>query len=175
MYSYFPTTTPWTAAHQTFLSFTISWSLIKLMSIESVMPSNYLILCHPLLPLLSIFPSIRIFSNESVIHTKWPKYCSFRFSISPSNVYSGLFSFRIDCFDPLAVQKTLKRFLQHHNSKASILQHSLLCSSPPESIHDYWKTPDSDYTDLCQKSDISTFLIPCLGLSFLSFQEASVF
>ena len=144
-------------AYQAFLFFTISWSLIKLMSIESVMPSNYLIFCCPLLPLPSIFPSIRVFSNESVLHTKWPKYCSFRFSISPSNVHSGLISFKIDCFDPLAVQETLKRLLQDHNSKASVHQHSLLCSPPPTSIHDYWKTPSSDYTDFCQQSDISTF------------------
>src|SRR5574337_939174 len=102
------------------MSVTNSWSLLKLKSIESVMPSNHLILCHPLLP-LSIFPSIRIFSNESVLHVRWPMYWSFSFSLSPSNEYSGLISFWIDWFDLLAVQGTLKSLFQHHNSKASIL------------------------------------------------------
>ena len=114
--------TPWTAAHQASLSFSISRSLRKLMSIESVMPSNHLILCHPLLLLPSIFPSIRIFSNESVLHIRWPKYWSFSFSISPSNDYSGLISLRMDWLDLLAVQGTLKSLLQHHSSKASILR-----------------------------------------------------
>ena len=114
---------PWTAACQTSLSFTISQSLFKLTSIESVMPSSHLILCHPLL-LTSIFPSIRFFSNESVLHIRWPNYCSFSFSISPSNEYSGLIPFRTHLFDLLAVQCTLKRLLQHHSSKASILWHS---------------------------------------------------
>ena len=113
--------TPWTAAHQAFLSITNSQSLLKLMSIESVMPSNYLILCRPLLLLPSIFPSIRVFSNESVLPIRWPKYWSFSFSISPSNEYSGLISFRIDWLDLLAVQGTLKSLLQHHSSKASVL------------------------------------------------------
>ena len=99
----------------------MSWSLFKLMSIESVMPSNHLILCHPLLLLLSIFPSIRVFSNESVLRTRWPKYWSFNFSISPSNEYSGLISLRMDWLDLLSVQGTLKSLLQHHSSKASIL------------------------------------------------------
>ena len=116
--------TPWIAAHQTSLSITNSWSLLKLMSIESVMPSNHLILCHPLLFLPSIFPSIRVFSNESIIHMRWPKYWSFSFSISPSNEYSGLISFRIDWLDLLAIQGTLKSLLQHHSSKASILWRS---------------------------------------------------
>ena len=98
-----------------------SWSLLKLMSIESVMPSNYLILCRPLL-LPSVFPSIRVFSNESVLCIRWPKYRSFSFSISPSNEYSGLISFRMDWLDLLAIQGTLKSFLQHHSSKASILR-----------------------------------------------------
>ena len=111
-----------TAARQASLSFTISRSLLKFMSIESVMPSNHLILCHPLILLPSIFPSIRVFSNESVLHIRWPKYWSFSFSISPSNEYSRLISFRIDWFDLLAVQRTLTCLLQHHNSKASILQ-----------------------------------------------------
>ena len=110
--------TPWTVACQASLSFTISWSLLKLMSIRSVMPSNHLILCRPLLFLPSIFPSIRVFFNESVLRIRWSKYWSFSFSISPSNECSGLISFRIDCFDLLAVQRTLKSLLQHHNSKA---------------------------------------------------------
>ena len=114
--------TPWTARCQAFLSITNSQSLLKLMSIELVMPSNHLIHCHPLLLLPSIFPSIRVFSSESVFHIRWPKYWSF--SISPSNEYSGLISFRVDWFDLLAVQGTLKSLLQHHSSKASILWHS---------------------------------------------------
>jgi len=113
--------TPWTTAYQASLYITNSWSLLKLMSIESVMPSNHLILCCPLLLLPSIFPSIRIFSNESVLHIRWPKYWSFSFSISLSNEYSGLISFRMDWLDLLAVQGTLKSLLQHHSSKASIL------------------------------------------------------
>ena len=112
---------PWTAAYQVFLSITNSWSLLTLMSIESVMSSNHLILCCPLVRLPSIFPSTRVFSNESVLHIRWPKYWSFSFSISPSNEYSGLISFRIDWLDLLAVQGTLKSLLQHHSSKASIL------------------------------------------------------
>ena len=115
--------TPWTAAGQASLSFTNSLSLFKLMSMESVMPSNYLMLCYPLL-LPSVFLSIRVFSNESVLHIKWPKYWSF--SISPSNEHSGLISFRMDWFDLLAVQGTLKSLLQHHNSKASLLWCSAL-------------------------------------------------
>ena len=114
--------TPWTAARQ--LSFTISRSLLNLMSIESVMPSNHLILCRPLLLLPPIPPSIRVFSNESTLRMRWPKYWSFSFSISPSNEHPGLISFRMDWFDLLAVQGTLSSLLQHHSSKASILQHS---------------------------------------------------
>ena len=114
--------TPWTAAHKASLSITNSWSLLKLVSIESVMPSNHLILCHPLLLLPSIFPSIRVFSNESVLHIRWPKYWSF--SISPSNEYSGLISFRMVWLDLLAVQGTLKSLLQHHSSQASVLRDS---------------------------------------------------
>ena len=113
--------TQWTATHQASLSFTNSQSLLKLMSIELVMPSNHLIFCRPLLLPPSLFPSIWVFSNEPVLHIRWPKYWSFSFSISLSNEYSGLISFRIDWFDLLAVQGTLQRFLQHHNSKASIL------------------------------------------------------
>ena len=116
--------TPWTVACQASLSITNIWSLLKFMSIESVMPSNNLILCRPLFLLPSIFPSIKVFSSESVLHIRWPKYWSFSFSISPSNEYSGLISFRIDWLDLLAVQETLENFLQHHSSKASILQHS---------------------------------------------------
>ena len=114
--------TPCTAARQASLSITNSWSLLKLMSIESVMPSNYLILCHPLLLLPSIFPSTRVFANESFLRIRWPKYWSFSFSISPSNEFSRLISFRIDRLDLLAVQEILKSLLQHHSSKASILQ-----------------------------------------------------
>ena len=116
--------TPWTAARQASLSITNSWSLLKLTSIESVMPSNHLTLCHPLFLLPSIFPSIRGFSSESVLCIRWLKYWSFSFSISPSNEYSGLISFRMDWLDLLAVQGTLKSLLQHHSSKASILQSS---------------------------------------------------
>ena len=116
--------TPWTAAHQSSLSLTISQSLLKLTFIESVMPSNHLILCCPLLLLSSIFPSIRVFSNELAFYIRWPKYWSFRFSISPSNEYSGLISITIDWLDLLAVQGTLKSLLQHHSSKASVLQYS---------------------------------------------------
>ena len=115
--------TPWTAARQTSLSFTISQSLLKLIFTESVMPSNHLILCCPLFLLPSIFPSIRVFSSELALHIRWPKYCSF--SISPSSEYSGLISFRIDKFDLLVVQETLKRLLQHHSLKATVL----LCSA----------------------------------------------
>ena len=118
-----PFATPWTAAHQASLSITKSWSLLKLMCIESVITSNHLILCHPLLLQPSIFPRIRVFSNESVLHIRWPKYWSFSFSISPSNEYSGLISFRMNWFDLLAVQRTLKNLLQHHSSKASIQTH----------------------------------------------------
>ena len=113
--------TPWTAARQASLSFSISWSLLKLTSIESLMHYNHLILCRPLLLLPSIFPSIRVFFNESVLHIRWPKYWSFSFSIRPSSEYSGLISFRIDWLNLLAVRGTLKSLLQHHSSKAPIL------------------------------------------------------
>ena len=137
--------TPWTAARQASLSITNSRSLLKLMSIESVMPSNYLILCHPLLLLHSIFPSIRVFSNKSVLHIRWPKYWNFSFSISPSNEYSGLISFRMDWLDLLAVQGTLKSLLQHHTSKASIFWHSaffIVQLSHPYMTH--WKNHSLD-------------------------------
>ena len=113
--------TPWITASQASLSITNSWSLLKLMSIKSVMPSNHLILCCPLFLLPSIFPSIRVFSNESILHIRWPKYWSFSFNISPSNEHPGLI-FRMDWLDLLVVQGTLKSLLQHHNSKVSILQ-----------------------------------------------------
>ena len=122
--SYPTLATPWTAARQASLSITNSQSLPRLMSIESVMPSNHLILCHPLLLLPSMFPSIRVFSNESALHIRWPKYWSFSFNISPSSEHSGLISFRMDWLDLLAVQVTLKSLLQHHSSKASILWRS---------------------------------------------------
>ena len=117
--------TPWTAAHQSSLSVINSMSLLKLMCTESMIPSNHLILCHPLLLPPSIFPSIRVFSNESVLRLRWPKYWSFSFGISPSNEYSGLISFRSDWLDPLAVQGTLKSLLQYHSSKTSIFPHSV--------------------------------------------------
>ena len=120
--------TPWTAAHQASLSITNSRSLLQFMSIESVMPSNHLILCRPLLLLPSVFPSIRVFSNDSVLHISWPKYWSFSFNISPSNECSGLISFRMDWLDLLAVQGTLKSLLQYHNSKASVVQRSALAT-----------------------------------------------
>ena len=115
--------TPWTAAHQASLSINNSWSLLKVMFIKSVMPSNHLILCHPFLLLPSMFSSIRVFSNESVLHIRWPTYWSFSFSISPFNEHSGLISFRMDWLDLFAVQGTLKILPQHHSSKASILWH----------------------------------------------------
>ena len=132
--------TPWTAACQASLSFTISWSLLKLMSVELVMPSNHLILCHPLFLLSTIFPSMKVFSNELVLCIMWLKYWSFSFSISPSNEYSELISFRMDWFDLLSVQRNLKSFLQHHSSKTSILQCSAFFYCPAlTSVHEYWK------------------------------------
>ena len=130
--------TPWTAACQASLPNTKSRSLLKLMSIEFVIPSNHLMLCCPLLLLPSIFPSIRIFSSELVLCVRWPKYWSFSFNISPSNEYTGLISFRINWFDLLVVQGTLKSLLQHLSSKASILMHSAILYGPTlTSIHDY--------------------------------------
>ena len=137
--------TPWTAACQASLSIINSQSLLKLMSIEWVMPSNHLILCHPLLLPPSVFPSIRVFSNESALCIRWPKYWSFSFSISPYNEYSGLISFRMDWLGLLAVQGTLKSLLQHHSSKASILRHSAFFTVQLlTSIHDYWKNHSFD-------------------------------
>ena len=137
--------TPWTAAHQASLSITNSWGLLKLMSIESVMPSSHLVLCCTLLLLFSIFPSIKVYPNELALHIRWPKYWGLSFSISPSNEYSGLVSFRIDWLDLLAIQGTLKSLLQHHSSKASILWHSaFFIVQLSHSIHDCWKTQSFD-------------------------------
>ena len=150
--------TLWTATHQASLSFTISWSLLKLMSIESMMPSHHLILCHPLLLLSLVFASIRVFSSESALHIRWPKYWSFSFSISPSNEYSGLISFRIYWFDLLAVQGTLQESFptpQFKSINSSVL--SLLYGPALTSVHDYWKNHNFDHTDLFQESDVSTF------------------
>ena len=136
--------TPSTAAHQAYLLITSSQALLKLMSIESVMPSNHLILCHPLLLPPSIFPSIRVFSNESALLIRWPKNWSFSFNISPSNEYSGLISFRIDWFDLLAVQGALKSLLepQFISINSSVL--SFLYSTTLASVHDYWKNHSLD-------------------------------
>ena len=172
----------WTEALQASLSITNSQSLPKLMSIESVMPSNHLILCHPLLLLPSIFPSIRVFSNESVLHIRWPKYWCFTFSISLTNEYSGLISFRMHWLDLLAVQGTLKSLLQHHSSKASILQGSaffivqlshpymttgktiaLTRQSPHSSFYSSWGTP-SCHGNVCLYRNL-TMQRPTLSLS----------
>ena len=141
---------PMDCTHQPSLSFTVSQNLLKFISIESVMPSNHLILCRPLLLLPSIFPSIRVFPSESAHRIRWPKYWSFSFSISPSNEYSMLISFRVDWLDLLAVQGILKSLLQHHSSKrinSSAL--SLLYGPTLTSIHDYWKSHSFYYMDLC--------------------------
>ena len=129
--------TPWTAACQASLSITNFWSLLRLISVESVMPSSHFTLCHPLLFQPSIFPSIRVFSSESVLLIRWPKYWSCSFSISPSNEYSGLISFRMDWFDLFSVQGTLKSLLQQHSSKASTLRRSAFFIIQLTSIHDY--------------------------------------
>ena len=156
--------TPWTAECQASLSITNSQSLLKLTSIESVMPSCHLILCRPLL-LTSIFPSIRVFSKESLFYIRWPKDWSFSFSISPSNEHSGLISLRIDWFDLLAVQGTLKSLLQHHSSKVSILQAlSFLYSPALTSIHDYWKNHALTRWTFVSKV-MSLFIMCCLGWS----------
>ena len=156
--------TSWTAARQASLSITNSWSLLKLMSIESVMPSNHLILCCPLFFPPSIFPSIRVFSSESVLHIRWPEYWSFSFSISLSNEYSGLISFRIDWLDLLAVQGTLKSLLQYHSSEASILWCSAFIIV--QLSHPYiatGKTVTLTRLDLCWQC--FCFLVCCLGWS----------
>ena len=138
-----PTVNPWTAARQAFLSIANSWSFLKLLFIKSVTPSNHFILCHSFLR-LSIFPSIRVFSSESVLHIRWPKHWNFSSSISRSSKYSGLISFRIDWLDLLAIQGTLKSLLQHHGLKASILQCSVFLMVQLPSIHDYWKNHSID-------------------------------
>ena len=157
--------TPWIAAPQASLSFTISWSLLKLMSIESVMPSNNFVLCHPLFLLLSIFPSIRIFSSESALCIRWSKYWTF--SISPSNEYSGLISFRIDWFDLLAVQETRKSFLQHHSSKASILWR---LTFKVYSV-DLWFFNTTHCKVWCSSHQPRAIIPMALGLSFLGISK----
>ena len=141
---------------QASLSITNSRSPPKPMSIESVIPSNHLILCHPFLLLPSIPPSIRVFSNESALYSRWPKYRSFNFNISPSNEHAGLISFRMGGLDLLAVQGTVKSPLQHHSSKESILQLSAFFPTLT-SIHDYWKNHRLDWMDLCWQSNVSAF------------------
>ena len=138
------------------MPFTNSQSLLKLMSIKPVMISSHLILCHSLLFLPSIFPSIRIFFNDSVLRIRWPKYWSFSFSISPFNEHSGLISFRMDWLDLLAIQGTLKSLLQHHSSKHHSLVLSFIYSPTLTSIHHYWKNQSFDETDLCWQSNVST-------------------
>ena len=135
--------TPWTATREASLSIANSWSLLKIMSIEPGMPWNHLILCWPLLLPLPIFPRIRVFSNKSVLRIRWPKYWSFSFSISPSNEYSGLISFRTDWLDPLGIQGTLKSLLQYHSSKAQKVL-NFLYSPTLTSIHDYWRNLSLD-------------------------------
>ena len=149
--------TPWTTAHHAFLFFTISWSLLKLMSIESVMLSNHLILCRPLLLLPSIFPSIRVFSNDSALHVRWPKNYSFSFSNSPSSEYSGLISFRNDWCDLPEVQGTLKSSPAPQFKSVNSLMLNLLCGPTLLSVHDYWKNQSFDYVDLSWQRDISVF------------------
>ena len=156
--------TPWTAARQASLSFTNSQSLLKLMSIESVMPSNHHILCCPLLFPPSIFPSIRVFSNESALYIRWPKYWNFSFSISPSNEHPGLISFRMDWLDLLAVQGILKSLLQHHSSNASIIQHSAFFIV--QLSHSYMTTGKTiALTRRTFAGKLSPLLICCLGWS----------
>ena len=148
--------TPWTAACQAYLSITNSWSLLKVMSIELVVLYNHLILCRPLLLLPSIFPSIRVFSNESALRISWPRYWSFNFSISPSNDYSGLISFRMDWLDLFAVQETLKT-LKHHNLKVSVLRCSAFFIQHSNLYMTTEKTTALTITDLCWQGDISAF------------------
>ena len=158
--------TPWTAAHQASLSITSSQSFLKLMPIEWVMPHNHLILCHPLLLPPSIFPSIRVFSSELVLLIRWPKYWHFSFSISPSNGYSGLISFRMDWLDLLAVQGTLRSILQHHSSKASVLLYSAFFIAQLFTlVQDYWKKIITLTIRTFLSKVMSLFLICCLGLS----------
>ena len=147
--------TPWTTAYQASLSIINSWSLPKLMSMESVIPSNHLILCRPLFLLPSIFPSIRVFSNESALRIRWPKYWSFSFNISPSNERPGLISFRMDWLDLFAVQGTLKSLLQHHSSKTSILLHSAFFRVQLSRPHMTIGNTIALTMDLCWQSDVS--------------------
>ena len=162
--------TPWTSAHQASLSITNSWSLLKLMSIELVRPFNHLILCCPLLLLPSIFPSIRVFSKESVLWIRWPKYWSFSLSISPSNEYSGLIFFRMNLLDLLAVQGTLKSLLQHNSSKAAILQH--LAFSIVQLSHPYMTTRKTialtSWTFVGQVMSLLFDMLSRLAIAFLS-------
>ena len=149
--------TPWIAARQASLSITNSQSLPKLMSIESVMPSSHLILCHPLLLLPQIPPSIRVFSSESTFRMRWPKYWSFSFSISPSNEYSGLISFQVDWLDLLAAKELAWVFSSTTVESISTLALRLLYGPTLTFIHDYWKNNSFDYMDLCQQSNVSAF------------------
>ena len=166
--------TPWTAARQASLSFTISQGLLKLLSVESVMPSNHLILCCPLFLSPSIFPSIRVFSNES-LRIRWPKYWNFNSSISPSDEYSGLISFRIDWLELLTLQGTLKSLLQHHSSKASILQHSTFFMI--QLSHPYMTTGETIawtiWTIVCKVMSLLFSMLARLVIAF--FQEANIF
>ena len=161
--------TPWTA-HETSLSITNSRCLLKFMSIASVMPSSHLIFCHPLLLLPSVFPSIRVFSNQSVLRMRWPKYWSFSFSISPSNGYSGLISFRIDWLDILAIQGILKHLLQHHSSKASIHRHSAFFIV--QLSHPYMTTGKTTaltrWTFVGKEMSLLFNMLPRLVIAFLS-------
>ena len=164
--------TPWTAARQASLSITNSRSLLKLMSIESVMPPNHLILCRPRLLLPSIFPSIRVFSNESVLHIRWPKEWNFSFNISPSNEYSGLTSFRTDWLDLLAVQGTLKSLLQHHSSKASILWH--LAFFIVQLLHPYMTTGKTiHFTKWTFAGKVKSLLFNMLSMLVITFLPRS--
>ena len=147
--------TPWTAAHQASMPFTISWSLLKLMAIELMMPSNHLILLSPS-PAFNLSQH-QVFSKELALPIRWPEYWSFNFSISPSNEYSGLISCRIDWFDLLAVQGTLKSLLQHHSLKGSILWCLAFFMVLLTSVYDYWKNHTFDYTDICRQSGVSAF------------------
>ena len=149
--------TPWITARQASLSITNSRSLLKLMPIKSVMPSSHLILCRPFLLLPPVPPSIRLFSNESTLHMRWPKYWSFSFSISASNEHPGLISFRMDWLDLLAVQGTLKSLLQHFSKSINSSALSFLHSPNLTSIHEYWKNHSLDQMDLCWQSDVSAF------------------
>ena len=161
--------TPWTTAHKASLSITNSWSLLKLMSIELVMPSNHPILSHPLLLPPSVFPSIRVFSNESVLHITWPKYWGFSFNISPSNEYSGLISFRMDWLHLLAVQGTLKSLLQHYISKPSILRHSGFFMV--QLAHPYMTTGKTiavtRWTFVCKVTSLLFNMLSAMVLTFL--------